>query len=900
MAKRKGNDTGLASQKKQSGYSTEKAKKAGKRVSNITKPEKMSLEQWQVALRKQVAQRTPLAVEHVDEKWASGEFLVTNAITRRVYKVVYRGEGSCWNYCSCLDFKTSRLGTCKHIEAVKLWLEDHPTLLSRKIPPYTSVYLSYVNGRKVMLRIGSENAEAFALLARDYFDADMCLLPDAIDRFPTFLAEAKKISDTFRCYDDALSNVIARRDDKVRQALAKTLTDDVLNHLLRTSLFPYQMEGVRFAVEKGRTVIADEMGLGKTIQAIATAEVLRRNSLAESVIVACPNSLKYQWKREIERFVGAEALVIEGEIVKRRKLYDVDVPYKIVSYHTLNNDVRYACHVDTDIFILDEVQRLKNWDTQIAISARRVNAKYVVALSGTPLENKLEELYSVMELVDQYCLAPFYDFRDRYIIQSPLGKVMGYRNLNEIGDRISSRLIRRRKSDVAIQLPERQDKNLFVPMTQKQMDAHEEYKSVVAQLVIKWQKNHFLSETDHKRLLLNLNMMRMVSDSTYILDQQSRNDTKVDEAANIIKEYIDENPANKVVVFSQWERMARLIAAELNSRGIAYEYLHGGVPSVKRGKMVANFQDNPECKVFLSTDAGSTGLNLQSASLIINVDLPWNPAVLEQRIGRIYRYGQSRNIMVINLVSKDTIEENMIGKLRFKQNMFEGVLDGGEDSIFVEEKANKIVELADSIINDLNEETTPKGTPEAAPEATPEPHIATPADIFEAPDPSTPFLFDDDEEWDEDDYYDDYDEWDDYDDGWHDNAEDWEGFYEEENEDEEDDEAAEEVISEAPTNQPANPTEEPVSSAKLSESPAGEPSSRQQEASSPQELISQGISFFSGLAKTLQSPKATGELVNAIVKEDPQTGKTYLNIPVPDTDTVQKALTLLSTLFPQK
>ena len=395
-------------------------------------------------------------------------------------------------------------------------------------------------------------------------------------------------------------------------------------------------------------------------------------------------------------------------------------------------------------------------------------------------------------------------------------------------------------------------------------------------------------------------MMRMVSDSTYILDQQSRNDTKVDEAANIIKEYIDENPANKVVVFSQWERMARLIAAELDSRGIAYEYLHGGVPSVKRGKMVANFQDNPECKVFLSTDAGSTGLNLQSASLIINVDLPWNPAVLEQRIGRIYRYGQSRNIMVINLVSKDTIEENMIGKLRFKQNMFEGVLDGGEDSIFVEEKANKIVELADSIINDLNEETTPKGTPEAAPEATPEPHIATPADIFEAPDPSTPFLFDDDEECNEDDYYDDYDEWDDYDDGWHDNDEDWEGFYEEENEDDEDDDAAEEVISEAPANQPANPAEEPVSSAKPSGSPAGEPSSRQQEASSPQELISQGISFFSGLAKTLQSPKATGELVNAIVKEDPQTGKTYLNIPVPDKDTVQKALTLLSTLFPKK
>jgi superfamily II DNA/RNA helicase len=181
--------------------------------------------------------------------------------------------------------------------------------------------------------------------------------------------------------------------------------------------------------------------------------------------------------------------------------------------------------------------------------------------------------------------------------------------------------------------------------------------------------------------LLCLQQMRMVCDSTYILDQKTRYDTKIDEVMNIINNII-EGGNEKVVVFSQWERMTRLIAQEMDKKKIRYEYLHGAIPSKERKDLVSNFTDLPDCRVFLSTDAGSTGLNLQAASVIINMDLPWNPATLEQRIGRIYRIGQKRNIQVINLVAMLTFEESMLGKLRFKSSMFEGVLDGGEDTIF--------------------------------------------------------------------------------------------------------------------------------------------------------------------------------------------------------------------------
>ncbi len=460
------------------------------------------------------------------------------------------------------------------------------------------------------------------------------------------------------------------------------------------------------------------MGLGKTIQAIGTAELLLREDFVDNILIVCPTSLKYQWKREIERFTHREVLVIEGLHTRRLKQYKMPQPYKIVSYNSVCNDLKVLRRMETDMVIMDEVQRLKNWDTQIARAARHINSQYTVLLSGTPLENKLEELYSIVELADQFALAPYYKFRNDHILCDETGKVIGYQNLNTIKKRLQHIMIRRRKSDVHLQLPGRMDQNLFVPMTKEQREMHEEFKSGVAALVLKWKRMHFLSEKDRKRLLLLLSQMRMVCDSTFILDQQSRYDTKIDELMNILDSYLV-GGNGKVVVFSGWERMTRLVAQELTQRGIRFEYLHGGIPSAKRKDLVNNFTDQPDSRVFLSTDAGSTGLNLQAASLIVNLDLPWNPAVLEQRIARIYRIGQQRNIQVINLVSADSFEEQMIARLKFKSSLFEGALDGGEDTIFANDDKFKGIM---SLVADYVEEDTSSGvlpcTPMEAPEET--------------------------------------------------------------------------------------------------------------------------------------------------------------------------------------
>ena len=863
---------------------TSKGKASGKsqavripKISWVVKPQRMTLVEWQRALRKQIAEEEPMAVTAVDEKNLPGEYEVRNPQTKQTYKVVYRGEESPWNYCSCLDFKTSRLCTCKHIESVKLWIAENKRWrkVHKEPPAYTSVYLSYTEGRQVKIRVGSDHREEFMELAAHYFDAEGVMFPYAFDDYDKLMTKAVAIDPSFRFYQDAIDFILEQRERKFRERLIKTYTDQRLDNLLTVSLYPYQREGIRFAFERGRTIIADEMGLGKTIQAIGTAELLRREGLAEQVLIVCPTSLKYQWQREIERFVRSAAvgdrqspamdenkpltLVIEGNPLKRKEQYASDVPYKIVSYNCMSNDVKMWGSLQTEILIMDEVQRLKNWKTQISMAARKIRSDYAVILSGTPLENKLEELYSVMEFADTYCLGPYWQFRADCIVTDDSGKVIGYQNLNHVGEMARERLIRRTKKQVALQMPKRTDQNLFVPMTKEQMDIHEEYKVSVANLVQKWRKMHFLTEKDRQRLLQFLSMMRMVCDSTYILDQKSRFDTKVTETMSILQSVFD-NGDEKVVIFSQWERMTRLIAYELDKLGVRYEYLHGGVPSKNRRDLISNFTDNPDSRVFLSTDAGSTGLNLQAGSIMINLDLPWNPAVLEQRIARIYRLGQERNVQVINLVAKGTIEEGMLGKLRFKTAMFEGVLDNGEDTIFLGNES-KFTAMMDTLGEVFEEEkrvcADDKGdlqSPVSAHAAAP----SAPVGASEVPASSSParISFVDDNAADEP-------------------------------------EPVKETDSESPFAPEVSETSEAPD---VPDAPVA-PKTQSHAPRQPKELVAQGITFLSGLAETLKSPEATAQLVETLVETDAETGQTSLRIPVPDKQTVRNLLDIVGKLF---
>ena len=651
----------------------------------------MSLEAWQRALRRQFGREQKFLLKRTGGHPVFSEFEITNPQTRNTYRVVIRGSEPGNNFCSCPDFVTNTLGTCKHVEFTVARLERTPgarkALARRFEPPFSEVYLHYGARREVRFRPRADAPADLTRLAARYFGGDGALLPGAFAHFDVFLATAARLDPDLRCYEDALGFVAQVRDAKRRakvlvEAFPRASRSAAFTGLLRVSLYDYQREAALFAARAGRSIIGDDMGLGKTIEAIAAVEIMARHFGVERVLVVCPTSLKHQWEREIARVIDRPARVIGGFRRSREEGFRAESFYKITNYDTVYRDLDLIAAWSPDLVILDEAQRIKNWNTRTARSVKTIASPYAIVLTGTPLENRLEELVSIVQFVDQHRLGPTFRFLFDHQILDEVGKVVGYRHLDRIGKTLAPILIRRRKEQVLTQLPERLEKQFFVPMTPQQMQHHEDNREIVGKIVAKWRRYRFLSEADQRRMLIALQNMRMACDSTYLLDQRTDHGTKADELAMLLDEMF-ERPDTKAVVFSQWVRMHEVLVRRLERRSWRHVLFHGRVESAKRTDLIDRFRDDPDCRAFLSTDAGGVGLNLQHATAVVNIDLPWNPAVLAQRIGRVHRLGQTRPVQVVSFVAKGTIEEGMLSVLGFKRSLFAGILDGGEREVFL-------------------------------------------------------------------------------------------------------------------------------------------------------------------------------------------------------------------------
>ncbi|MBU2551795.1 MAG: DEAD/DEAH box helicase [Proteobacteria bacterium] len=667
----------------------------------------MSLEDWQIALRREFGEIQDFGMENIGQEPFYSEFLITNPETEGTYKVAIRGEIPGDNYCSCPDFSVNTLGTCKHIEFTLARLREIPgakTALEAGFKPaYSEVYLRYGSTREVIFNQGADCPEGLEKLADRYFDSNNVLERGEFPHFEAFLEESEHYDHELRCYEDALEYIAHVRDqEKLRELIRRHFPQEVkdrsLDELLKFRLYNYQIAGSLFAAQAGRAIIADEMGLGKTIQAIAASEILARAVGMDRVLIICPTSLKYQWREEIEKFTSRAVAVIEGLRNTRNRCYDSDSFYKITNYEVVHRDRDYIKKWSPDLIILDEAQRIKNWKTRTAQSVKRLESQYVLVLTGTPLENRLEELHSIVEFVDRFRLGPLFRFLAEHRVTEEAdgtGKVIGYKNLQSITETLSPVLIRRSKKEVLSELPERIEKKYFVEMTSEQLKFHEENREIVARIVAKWRRYKYLSDTDQRRLMISLQNMRMSCNSTYLLDQKTDYGLKVDELISYLKDAL-ENTETKAVVFSQWVKTHELILRKLNGNGWGHVFFHGGVPSTKRKDMIDRFKKDPDCRLFLSTDAGGVGLNLQAAHVVVNMDLPWNPAVLEQRIGRVHRLGQHRPVHVVNFIANGTIEHGMLSLLKFKKSLFKGVLDGDRDEVFLgESQLNQFMETVE-------------------------------------------------------------------------------------------------------------------------------------------------------------------------------------------------------------
>ncbi|HWG19968.1 MAG TPA: DEAD/DEAH box helicase, partial [Terracidiphilus sp.] len=647
----------------------------------------MLIEQ-QIAERQDRAAAAPLKILKRPADGPYGDYSVKSA-SGRTYKVAIRGLGLFENYCSCPDFAVNTLGTCKHVEAMLLRLRKRhqKTLEAAKFKrTRASISLVYGNAIEVRLRMPASPPPALLKLATEHFDANGFLRRDRYRQFSEVLEALRNADGQAVIYSDVL-DYIDRENELVegleleRKLLAKLKRGlDPTAGILKTKLLPYQARGAIFAACRGRVVLADDMGLGKTVQALAMAELLRQRRAIERVLVIAPASVKYQWKTEIEKFTDSSVEIVEGLLPQRRAMYESPEFFTLTNYELVLKDIRYMQELSPDLIILDEAQRIRNWTTATARTIKQLKSRYALVLTGTPLENKLEELFSVVEFVDGRRLGPAFRFVNEHRVIDDKGRLTGYRGLDQIHEQLAPILLRRTRPEVLKDLPERTDKVFRVPLTSQQAEPYYEQSDMLAALMRKWERQGWLSEIDQKRILCYIQNMRMLCNSTFLFDNQTHHSPKLQEFREIMTDFVL-GEKRKVVVFSEFERMTRLAGEELRKLGIEFVSLHGGVPSRQRGALIEKFRNDPACKVFLSTDAGGVGLNLQAASVVVNFEPPWNPARLEQRIGRVHRLGQSRPVHVIQMLTEKSIEERVWETLALKKSLFAGVFDSPTSEI---------------------------------------------------------------------------------------------------------------------------------------------------------------------------------------------------------------------------
>ncbi len=641
-----------------------------------------------LADRAERAKAERMQVTPGDKETAWTDYIVTSALSGKSYRVALRGMEPGQAYCSCPDFRVNTLGTCKHVMKVAQSVRrrfDAAHLKRPFRPTGIAVFVQYGDELSLRWELPPKLSEDAARIIGAQADQPIGDVSDLIKR----VAKLEQFGEVVTIYPDA-EELIQRQLHEARIAanMAEIRRDPVTHPLriglLKVELLPYQLDGIAFSVAAGRAILADDMGLGKTMQGIGVAELLARESGIKKVLVVCPASLKSQWRSEIRRFCDRDVQLITGKIAERQPRYRRDKFFTICNYEQVLRDIQMIETVPWDLIILDEGQRIKNWEAKTTQVVKSLRSRFALVLSGTPLENRLEELYSVATFIDARRLGPAFRFFHRHRIVEENGKVIGYKNLDQLRQMLKPVLLRRTRESVRLQLPERTDEYTRIPPTEEQLAMHNGFLQIVSKIV----RKPFMTEMDLLRLRQMLLMCRMSADSTFLVNKtKPAYSSKLDHLAELFDRLFAEDD-RKVVLFSEWTGMLDLIEPLLTERKLRFVRLDGSVPQGKREQLVQDFQNNADCRLFLTTNAGSTGLNLQSANTIINVDLPWNPAVLEQRIARAHRMGQKRPVQVFVLITESTLEESLLATLLTKRDLALAALDADSDVDQIEMKSN--------------------------------------------------------------------------------------------------------------------------------------------------------------------------------------------------------------------
>jgi SNF2 family DNA or RNA helicase len=510
---------------------------------------------------------------------------------------------------------------------------------------------------------------------------------------------------------EELERVVRRRRNQAqaRSTLARLRS-------LKRKLYPYQWHGVERFLDCGRLLLADDMGLGKTTQAIACCHALFEAGRVHTGVIIVPASLKPQWLREWQETTRVPAAILDGGPEERARAYrEHKKGFLIINYEQLLRDAEQIQRLAPQMVVLDEAQRIKNYASKSAVYVKALAPEFRLVLTGTPMENRLEELASILDWVDDVALAPKWRLVPWYTLwegDGSRGKV-GARHLDTLRSRMATVVVRRVRREVLEQLPPRTDTRVPVAMTPQQREEHDALRDPIVRLS-NIARQRPLSQQEFLRLMASLTQQRIISnglgqlffDKVWPTYRNARPDPalveglfapKLVELRSLVYDLAVEQQ-RKLVIFSQWRRMLRLadwsLRDVLTDAGLRSVFFTGAERPSQRTRSIVDFHDDPRVRVMFLSDAGGIGLNLQKASnCCINLELPWNPAVLEQRIGRIYRIGQKQPIDVYNLISEYGIEARIAGIVGAKQALFTNLFDGASEEVRFDAAASFLTQV---------------------------------------------------------------------------------------------------------------------------------------------------------------------------------------------------------------
>ncbi len=441
----------------------------------------------------------------------------------------------------------------------------------------------------------------------------------------------------------------------------------------------YQVVGVKWLTNLHRCglggILADEMGLGKSIQVIYFIKQILKEKKDAKILIVSPTSLVYNWQNEFDKF-GSELnyqVIAENKAKRLEDLSNIDKTNIIITtYGLLRQDKEIYNEMNFDLCVIDEAQNIKNINTQITKTVKEVKATTKIALSGTPIENSVLELWSIFDFVMPGYLSNLTKFRSKYNVKDVTKEDL--KVFDDLNKQISAFILRRKKSDVILELPDKIENNIYLDLYPEQKKLYMAQVKKTREEMDKIIEEEGFTKASFKILQLLTRLRQLCIDPKIMFENYKGGSTKIDNLVSLVKDIIENG--HKILIFTSFKTALNIVKTEFNNNNISSYVIEGGLSAKKRMELVDKFNSDDTNVFLIMLKAGGTGLNLTSADVVIHLDLWWNPQVENQATDRAHRIGQKNTVEVIKLICKGTIEERIVELQNKKKILSDSLIDG--------------------------------------------------------------------------------------------------------------------------------------------------------------------------------------------------------------------------------